>query len=504
MTPRDIPASDILEIQERMEQALRMFEYFKSDDSLINYSTPVFNTAVIFERILCILFEERGCVVKDNMVVCDDAGQPTDSEYLSISGQTPFQFFKRNWEHLGIPVQISQFADVIIKYRNMSAHVQNISYGECVIFSEAFSYFLTWFAYESSTISRCGDFLRQEFLGSINKFKNKFVYWTLVDIRSQEQILPISSFTNAISKNTEPKEYANIIVQQILPPLLQSIDDVKSGIAKVERTVDKMAEQLAVICDSVLNYQALLERQISIAASDAEIDRILTAYSDEVSSRIAREVNEQIALQDFEAEQKRLQVVIGDKVWQRLDDSSKEFLTTAKITYNTYGKISGAVDYSGVCLLVTKAVEVEMNKRFCRDYLAFLKSKYPGKKNYCKFPSIMRDKSGKPIKPRDFTLGSVAYTIGIQFDYAASQNDITVIRDEIMDFCRTKIMVGKDDTYIEDALEQIADGVETIRKDYRNPSAHTNQLRKINAKECFDLVLDVEKLLKTIIELLDY
>lgn len=154
-------------------------------------------------------------------------------------------------------------------------------------------------------------------------------------------------------------------------------------------------------------------------------------------------------------------------------------------------------------MLVTKAIEVEMNKRFCRDYLAFLKSKYPGKKNYCKFPSIMRDKSGKPIKPRDFTLGSVAYTLGIHFDNS-SQNDKTIIRDEIMDFCRTKIMVGKDDTYIEDALEQIVDGVETIRKDYRNPSAHTNQLRKINAKECFDLVLDVEKLLKTIIELLDY
>ena len=96
------------------------------------------------------------------------------------------------------------------------------------------------------------------------------------------------------------------------------------------------------------------------------------------------------------------------------------------------------------------------------------------------------------------------YVFGIKFDSAVSANDKTVIRDEIMEFCRTKIMVGKDDTYIETALDQIADGVETIRKDYRNPSAHTNQLQKINAKECFDLVLDVEKLLKTIIELLDY
>ena len=93
---------------------------------------------------------------------------------------------------------------------------------------------------------------------------------------------------------------------------------------------------------------------------------------------------------------------------------------------------------------------------------------------------------------------------GVRFDDALSEDEKQTVTDEIMDFCRTKLMVGKDDAYIEDALEQIADGIEMIRKDYRNPSAHTNQLQKVNARECFDLVLDVEKLLKTIISLLDY
>ncbi len=38
---------------------------------------------------------------------------------------------------------------------------------------------------------------------------------------------------------------------------------------------------------------------------------------------------------------------------------------------------------------------------------------------------------------------------------------------------------------------------------YRNPSAHTNMLQEINAKECMDLVIDVEKLLKRIIDSFD-
>ena len=145
-----------------------------------------------------------------------------------------------------------------------------------------------------------------------------------------------------------------------------------------------------------------------------------------------------------------------------------------------------------------------MNNRFCRDYLAFLKEKYPGKNNQRNYPRVMRNKYGRPLKTKDFTLGSLVYVLGVRFDEALSEADQKVITDEIMDFCRTKIMVGKDDSYIEDALERIADDIETIRKEYRNPSAHTNQLQKVNARECFDLVLDVEKLLKNIIDLLDY
>ena len=116
----------------------------------------------------------------------------------------------------------------------------------------------------------------------------------------------------------------------------------------------------------------------------------------------------------------------------------------------------------------------------------------------------MLNKYGKPVKNKDFTLGSLVYVLGIKKDDAASPNEAKIIDDEIRDFCHNKMMVSKDDDYISDTLLEIADAVETIRTDYRNPSAHTNQLQKVNARECFDLVLDVEKILKRIIESIDY
>ena len=38
---------------------------------------------------------------------------------------------------------------------------------------------------------------------------------------------------------------------------------------------------------------------------------------------------------------------------------------------------------------------------------------------------------------------------------------------------------------------------------YRNPSAHTNQIQKKDALECFNLTLDVKKILKEMLDTFD-
>ena len=65
------------------------------------------------------------------------------------------------------------------------------------------------------------------------------------------------------------------------------------------------------------------------------------------------------------------------------------------------------------------------------------------------------------------------------------------------------IFSNKGEEEIKKLLNEYACYVEKIRKDYRNPSAHRNAIKKINAKECFELVLDVEKLLKRMLESFD-
>lgn len=487
------------EIQQRMESLVRLFEFFKDDDRLEDYSMPVLQTSSLTEQVLWLLFLEKGYQSEHGLLTAEPNGMP-----IPKFDGIPFSYFNRNWQKIGVPSQIFRFVSTIRQYRNLSAHGGTVSYGECVIVAEAFCWFVTWFAFYSKTLNQEKESARDAFLQRIDKVKNRFVTWTMIDSASQKPILSGSDLPTPAPETLQQKERADELVQKALEPILESIHDVQAGISRIEKHVDQMAEQLSRIYENMVNYQALLERQIQIAVSDSEVDRIIKAYSDEVSARITREVGGQLAGQAFEEESARLHDSLGQTAWDRLDETSREFLVTAKLTYQNYSRISGAVDYSGVCLLVTKAIEVEMNNRFCRDYLAFLKEKYPGKANLAQYPASMLNRYGKAIKPKDFTLGNLAYVLGMLRDESWSEEVAEQNAERILEYAREKIMVGRSEDEIEEALEQIADGIETVRKDYRNPSAHTNQLQKINAKECFDLVLDVEKLLKSILELLDY
>lgn len=61
-----------------------------------------------------------------------------------------------------------------------------------------------------------------------------------------------------------------------------------------------------------------------------------------------------------------------------------------------------------------------------------------------------------------------------------------------------------DDVSIWAWLNEFASQVETIKEEYRNPASHTNELKFTKAQECLDLIIDVEKLLKKMLDTFDY
>ena len=72
-----------------------------------------------------------------------------------------------------------------------------------------------------------------------------------------------------------------------------------------------------------------------------------------------------------------------------------------------------------------------------------------------------------------------------------------------MEYCKKYVFSRYSTEEIERTLNEYAKEIERIRIDYRNPSAHRGQIGRKNAKECFNLVIDVEKLLKRMLDSFD-
>ncbi len=51
-----------------------------------------------------------------------------------------------------------------------------------------------------------------------------------------------------------------------------------------------------------------------------------------------------------------------------------------------------------------------------------------------------------------------------------------------------------------DLLLEYADEIEVIKRNYRNPSAYTEELTEVNAKDCFDIEIDMKKLPKRMLD----
>ena len=294
--------------------------------------------------------------------------------------------------------------------------------------------------------------------------------------------------------------------------ILSAISDLKQvlgdKIDAVQRTVDIISVQIQELSGRISIYQDLVGRQLEYAKDDLEEqERILKVFTDTCVERVTEKIRSEYTRELYEDEKKKLIDSMGKGAWNKLETDAQNFLISSKVMYSKLVGISEIVDYSGVCLLVTKALELELGKRFCQNYIAYYKTTYPGKAGRENAPLPIINKYHKFIKAHDFTLGSFPFVVGSQFVNGISEADKQNIKDKILEYVKQGVLQSyassHNDEEILELLSDFVEEVERVRKDYRNPSAHTNALTKMSAKECFDLVLDVEKLLKRMLDAFD-
>lgn len=161
-------------------------------------------------------------------------------------------------------------------------------------------------------------------------------------------------------------------VQEINGEILAKLDKILEIEAKQDKKLDEIKDSVDVLADEIRRlagriegYQSLVERQLKLASDDEEeIEHIIHSYVDECAGRIVDELKHSYGQKEQEVEENKLRALLGDSAWNKLQESSKSFLISSRVMYNSLVGMKSKIDYSGVCLLVTKALEVEWREYY--------------------------------------------------------------------------------------------------------------------------------------------
>ena len=276
----------------------------------------------------------------------------------------------------------------------------------------------------------------------------------------------------------------------------------------LEQKLDEIIDHIKECMTTIKDYQKDVQTQLDDTLTSNEIDKIMLDFTNDCVKEIKKYTADYTTTQLYKTEEYHLKRSFGNEAWEKLSEDSKNYLTTAKFTYSQM-RSSNIMDYSGVCLLVTKALELELSTRFRENFLDYLKDKdfdeYP--------PALLNKKYGRPreIKKTDFTLGTAVHLFGfVPKSQMKNLTKKTIAEYEknhsiTTDYTKQRLFknFSDDEEKIRETLLKYGSYVEDIRVDYRNPAAHTNKLGIIDADECFRFVLDSEKVLREMLDSFD-
>ncbi len=346
----------------------------------------------------------------------------------------------------------------------------------------------------------------------INEEERKLVMSSLNLVSFDESDRIVSDDNTYKKEDTNATENNNKNIEELLLALMdqstKQFEQLQESNNKTNAKLDDVSRVLKSISNQIEDYRALLQNQIELAVNEEEVERLIHAYSEITVEKMKNEIDIDQSERSRNLECEKLKTVFGD-AWEKLDEESKNYLITAKITYSYYLGLK-AVDYSGVCLNVSKALELEMCKRFYENYVSFLKQRYEDsyKNHLDDLPTpLIKERYGKKelIRHKDFTLGTVKYILCSEDDPDTDRDHNDNNKRKLIEFARSELMEPRlSDEQILRILSDFGKEIDTVREKYRNKAAHLHGVEQVDAEECIRLVIDVEKLLKRLLDTFNY
>lgn len=228
-------------------------------------------------------------------------------------------------------------------------------------------------------------------------------------------------------------------------------------------------------------------------------DTVMSQFETAVADSVVKLTRHVLTLENRDRYEDILMDLMSADVWNgKLSKESKSYLITAKMNYELMLQLENRdeLDFSGVCLLVTKVLDAEMARRLYTSYCSYLERRFRYLRDWPR--SLLNKDKTDILESNDFTLGTVGFVVGIDKDGVIKNDYVFRV---FKDYARNELYKKSlTDDQREQHIKNMVSYVEKVRVDYRNPAAHRNLLNFVTAKDCMDYMLDTYKIIKEILE----
>lgn len=278
--------------------------------------------------------------------------------------------------------------------------------------------------------------------------------------------------------------------------LLELIQFLKNIIDRIELEQNGIVEQFLIIKRIKENNKKDLQSNNEQRKKDAR-KRIVDAIADS-ANRLTRNV---ITVDIYEEIEVEIKEALSQNVWNKLMQESKRYLISAVASYKMLERYHNnsereSIDFSGVCILMSKAIEGELFSRVYKDYREYIYSKKGV--SYSKWPSGMLKKDAlSPREDHEVTLGTIPYILGYKGN---NQENKKTSREMFEEYAVEKLYdrgIGR--AKVKAYVKKISEIVDKINEKFRRDAAHINGIDYATATQCKDYIIYVEKALKEIL-----
>lgn len=275
----------------------------------------------------------------------------------------------------------------------------------------------------------------------------------------------------------------NELLEQDITVLKQEKEDLQKKLTKMK----EIQEQIRIL--------KILINQIGI--SNKEIEEIMEMTEDLKKRKIMTDDRMDVFIREI------LRIVKGrkeselynrkkkyfgetmEKAFTDMCDESKDFLITAEVLYDLMQDYGKNCDFSSVCLLASKAMEIETRLRYFDHYKEYLQGilgtsyrKWPDAMLYCGEPAVFCSMGNirKIVLKRDPQKGFY-------------------IRKSFLDYAKQEMFIEE---IAQNAAQEIGtqlDYIEKVRVEFRNPAAHSERFSADEARICLCYIVEENKVL---------